>query len=941
MTCAGVRTASFLIGLVVLAQGAGCGTGTRTPAPVATNGTPRPTQRPADPGEAAPGVDPAALVASLRLPRSTRPKGYDLMLRLSPDEERFTGRVVVALTVEQQTPVMWLHAGENLRITTAVLERPGLPAMPLTAARAADPEFSESVALFGATPIPPGDLTLTLAYEGTLPGRDNRGAYRQAERGENYVFTQFEATDARRAFPCFDEPAFKTPFRLTLEVPEAELAFANAPQTNLGQEPVDGRGYKSVVFAQTRPLPTYLVAFAVGPFEVVEAGTAGGNKTPVRIIVPAGRSAEAAYAAMVTGPLLERLEAYTAIPYPYEKLDHIAVPQQRGAMENPGLITYGTATILGDPTVRDLRLERGYVALTAHELGHIWFGDYVTTAWWDDLWLNESFATWISAKIVDEMHPDWGQASANVLARSQVMDDDVLASARRIRQPIASHHDIANAFDAITYQKGAAVLRMVEAFYGELAFRDAVRDYLRRHAHGIATAEDFLADITNSLRRQGHGSADVFSATLSGYLEQPGVPRVEATLNCPAGGGGAAPVLRLVQTRHVPSSSAAPGGALWTIPVCARYPGTAGKSTTACTLLAEPAGELVLDHATACPAWVALNADGAGYYRAIVRDAAGRALLTSLTTNRALADTDRLTAISDATALVASGHVSEREVLDALPALAVAPSRHLRVLVAKHLAGLREHLVPVEVDPNYRRLVTKLFARPAGRMGLRSKPSDTDDDRLQRPVITSLVAAEGRGPVAASLRREAHELTVAWLRDGSAIEPDMVSSVLAIGGRDLDAALWARIHEAAKVEVDRKRRKQLLEALGHVEAPALVKRNFEVVLADDFDPRESMTLVWVAMDTRSTRLQAYAFIKENFDRLVARLPEDWSPYLAEITGSFCDATLRAEAEAFFTERVKAAPGGPRRLAQAVESAALCEADVARRQAGVISFLRQY
>ncbi len=194
--------------------------------------------------------------------------------------------------------------------------------------------------------------------------------------------------------------------------------------------------------------------------------------------------------------------------------------------------------------------------------------------------------------------------------------------------------------------------------------------------------------------------------------------------------------------------------------------------------------------------------------------------------------------------------------------------------------------MPVEVDPNYRRLVTKLFAKPAGRMGLRSKPSDTDDDRLQRPVITSLVAAEGRGPVAPSLRREAHELTVAWLRDGSAIDPDMVSSVLAIGGRDLDAALWARIHEAAKVEVDRKRRKQLLEALGHVEAPALVKRNFEVVLADDFDPRESMTLVWGAMDTRSTRLLAYAFITENFDRLVARLPEDWSLSLAEITGSF-------------------------------------------------------
>ena len=899
---------------------------------------------PATPGAVTPppAAAPEALTPpALRLPDTVRPAAYALTMRMNPAEEKIEGKVSIELTLAEETNVVWIHAGENLTIRSAHLVGHGasLAARARRAAKDAAPSTSKAqraedlVALVFDGVASPGRYQLELVYDGTLPSRDGRGAYRQEERGDFYIFTQFESTDARRAFPCFDEPGFKTPYRITLEVPRDQLAFANTPQ--VGEGPAPG-GWKTVMFAPSKPLPSYLVAFAVGPFEVVDAGEAGANKVPIRIIVPKGKANEAAYAAETTGQVLEELEKYFGIPYPYEKLDHIAVPMKGGAMENPGLITYGTGTILGKPEDKSLRLQRGYLSIAAHELGHIWFGDLVTTGWWDDIWLNEAFATWISAKIVDRMRPAWDGAVSRAQSKNGVMSTDALVSTRRIRQPIESHHDIANAFDGITYQKGAAVVGMFEAFVGEEAFRKGLHDYLRAHEHGNATAAEFLADVGASLKKQGEavpaGRAEAFAPAFSTFLDQPGVPLVSAELSCAK---GTTPKLVLAQQRYLPQGSAGSSEQTWKIPVCASYPGG-----TRCTVLVEPKGELPLEGAqtaaaTGCPAWVNPNAGGAGYYR--VRY--GGDLFTRLLKNggKTLTVADRVGILGDALALVRSGHMPEGEVLALVPGLVKEGNHHLVGMTVGLVSGLEGRYVPDELRPNYRRLVAKLYGARAKQLGWKPKAGEDDGTTLLRPGLVALVAREDEaGPLA----KEARKLTEAWLTDKAAIDHDLTGTVLATAGRSADEALWEKLFAAAKATKERKERGLLLGAMAAARDPKLVARNFEVALSDAFDPRESMTLVWGGLNDPKNRQTTYDFVKANYDKLLARQPRQWGASLVGVGSAFCDAEHKADVESFFTERNARLPGGPRLLAQTLESITLCDAQRSQREAGVRAFLQK-
>lgn len=849
----------------------------------------------------APAAPPA-----LRLPANVKPSSYAVKMHMSPGEEAFSGTVEIALTVKTATDVISLHAGENLNVKEAKLA--GKPAK---IERVAE----DRVNLSFDGPIAAASYTLTLTYDGKLPSRDGRGAYRQEELGAWYIYTQFESTDARRAFPCFDEPGFKTPYTITLEVPKDQAAFANTPQTGETMLP---NGWKSVTFAPSKPLPSYLVAFAVGPFETVDAGKAGKNKTPIRIIVPKGKTAEAAYAAKTTGAVLEQLENYFGIPYPYEKLDHIAVPQKGGAMENPGLITYGTNTILGKPEEKSIRLERGYLSIAAHELGHIWTGDFVTTAWWDDIWLNEAFATWISAKIVDRMHPEWDGAVGRVQSKLGVMGTDSLVSTRKIRQSIESKHDIVNAFDGITYQKGGAVISMMEAFAGEENFRKGVHAYLSNHAHGNATSADFLAEVGKE-----SGKGDAFAAAFSTFLDQPGVPLVTAELLC-----NGAPKLLLSQERYLPQGSSGGAEQTWKIPVCASFPG--GKS---CTLLDGAKGELPLETKT-CPAWVNPNANANGYYRV---DYKGDLLKNLFKAGKALSVHERMAIFGDAGALVRAGKLQDGVLLEQVPALVAEGNQHLTGLTAGTVGGLETHLVEAELKPNYKRFIAKTYGAKAKELGWTPKAGEKDETRILRQQIVPLVARDEASPAAA----EARKLTEAYISDRKAIDHDLVGSVLWAGSRNGDAALWEKLHDAAKKAQDRKERGHLLGAMGSFRDPKIVEKNFAVAMSDEFDARESFTLVWGASGDPATRQMAYDFVKQNFDKITARMPREWGASLSGIAGGFCDAEHRADAEAFFKDKAPNFRGGPRSLAQTLESISLCTAQKSARQASVSAVLKKY
>ncbi len=331
--------------------------------------------------------------------QSVAPVSYRAELNLDPHKDTFSGSLTVQLEVSQPTQTIWLNQ-EQITVQKATLTS---GAQSLTATVV--PGGEDFVGLHFDAPVPAGRSQLHVDYTGLVITKNSSGIFRQQDNGNWYLFTQFEASDARAAFPCFDEPSYKTPWQLTLHVPASDTAISN---TGVVSEKTEG-GTKTLVFRETKPLPSYLVAFGVGPFEFVDAGKAGKNQVPVRIVVPKGHTAEAKYAASVTAEIINKHEQYFGYPYPYDKADQVAIPDTSGfsAMENPGMVTYAQNVILARPEADTIRRQRGYTSVAAHELAHQWFGDLVTTQWWNDIWLNEAFATWKEQKLLDEWKPEW------------------------------------------------------------------------------------------------------------------------------------------------------------------------------------------------------------------------------------------------------------------------------------------------------------------------------------------------------------------------------------------------------------------------------------------------------------------------------------------------------------------------------------------------------
>jgi cytosol alanyl aminopeptidase len=383
------------------------------------------------------------------------PTRYRADLTLDPDKEAFTGSIAIQVDIRKPVQTIWLNA-TRITVQSASLAASGkeYPAKAL-------PGGDDFVGLDFDSPAPTGLAEIHIKYTGSVRQGDSSGVFRAEDGGNHYILTQFESTDARDAYPCFDEPSYKVPWQLTLHVPPQDKALSNTPVVSQKTE----GGSTTYVFKETKPLPSYLIAFGVGPFEFIDAGQAGKSHFPVRIVTPKGRGNEAQYAAKVTATILTRHENYFGIPYPYEKSDQVAVPViiGFGAMENAGMVTYGQTLILSKPENDTVSRQRGYASVAAHELAHQWFGDLVTTEWWNDIWLNEAFATWMEQKLLAEWKPEWKTRVEDVDTKLFAEGDDSLIAARRIRQPIEAKDDIGNAFDSITYQKGAAVIGMFES----------------------------------------------------------------------------------------------------------------------------------------------------------------------------------------------------------------------------------------------------------------------------------------------------------------------------------------------------------------------------------------------------------------------------------------------------------------------------------------------
>ena len=847
---------------------------------------------------------------TLRLPDAVRPLRYAVELTLRPTEGPFRGSIEIEVEIRQPTPVIWLNA----RFLT--VDRAEIGGNPLQVQRGG-PDF---VGLRADSPLPAGRATLRLEYRGELSARDLVGAFRMREGSEWYVYTQLEPIHARRVFPCFDEPGYKVPWQLTLVVPVGDMALSNTPTLSetLLHEGGKPNGMKRVRFAETRPLPSYLIAFGVGPFDVVDAGKAGRKGTPIRIITPKGQGPLARYAAQVTPRILELSEEYTGIPHPYEKLDSLAVPRPNGAMENPGLITYASNLILARPQDETPRFKLAYAHVAAHEIAHLWFGDLVTMAWWDDLWLNESFATWMSDKIIEQFEPGWNIRSRSVLDRDWAMMNDALASARRIRQPIRSNDDIYNAFDPITYAKGGAVLWMFERWIGEERFRQTLQRYLARHADGVANAHDFLAELASTEPAAG--------AAFATFLEQAGLPLLSIELACAPGGAR----LRLAQQRYVPLGSrvqeTATRAQLWQLPVCVRHEAAGGEQRV-CTLMTGAEAELPLGKA--CPAWV--QAEDSRYYRAFYRGLADRPALTARTSVAA-----STAAIGDLDVLARSGALGLDAVLTRFEPYAAHRNRDVAQLLIWKLGALRP-LVEPGVRPNWERWIGRLFGANARTLGLVARPQDNDDTLRLRPALVEFLAVEGGDP---ALHAQTRQLALRWLEDRSAVDGTMVEAVLQAAARRGDRELFDRLAAAVARTSDRRERRWLYTALGSFDNPQLARAALALILEAAHDYREASQIAWAMSGTPQGSALAYEFLKANFDALAARAPRDSPAFWPRWANNLCSEAERADVETFFRERAPRYAGGSRNLAQTLERIALCAAFKERQQPRLTAFLRR-
>jgi alanyl aminopeptidase len=861
----------------------------------------------------------AAQPPKLRLGDDVQPERYRLDLTLIPEQDTFSGRIEIDLDIHKPTDVVWLNA-RNLTIDDARFEIAGR-----TRAAKVQAGGQEFTGFALSSPVPAGQARLRIAYHGAFNKSGSDGLFKEQDGGDWYVFSQFESIDARQAFPCFDEPSFKVPWQLTLHVKKQDAAVSNTPVLS---ETDEAGGRKKVVFAETRPIPSYLVAMGVGPFAFVDAGKAGKNHVPVRIVTPKGKAVQAKYAAEVTGLLLERLENYFGVPYPYEKLDILSVPLFGGAMENPGLITYVQSLALRDPARDSIERQRGYAGVVAHEMAHQWFGDLVTTAWWNDIWLNEAFASWMGAKILREWKPEWNTDLDEQNSRLGAMGEDSLVSARKIRQPIESNDDIANAFDGITYSKGQAVIGMFESWMGQDAFQRGVRRYIRQYAWRNATAGDFL----DSLASAGNPAVP---RAFSTFLDQPGVPLVSVKLSCDAGGA----TLHLTQKRALPLGSPGSARETWQIPVCVRY-ADGGATHRECTLFAQPSMDWKLAEAKACPVWVQANADGKGYYRARYEGD----LLTRLLADdgRRLTAAERVAALGDVSALTTMGEIRAGDALALVPEFAGDPVRQVVGSAIDITAGVREHLVPQELLPNYIRFVGKTFGDRARQLGWQAKPGESAETRLLRSRVVPLVALWGGDP---ALAAEARKLAERWLADRSAVDPDIVGSVLTVAARTGGRAFFEQLLAALPGTQDRQQRDFIFGALGQFRDPAIARDAMDLVLKPDYDLRESVGLLLGPLSAAATRALPFEFVKKNYDAIAARIPAGSTfglgAFLPMVGGSFCDEKSRAEVEAFFEPKVDRFPGTRRNLAQVLESIRICSAYKDAQQSSVAEFFRKY
>lgn len=839
-----------------------------------------------------------------RLPDGARPQAYRLDLELDPRKDEFSGNVEIDIELDNPSIRIWMH-GEGLDVTasTAMLA----DGAEVEASYEESPVTGVSKVTF-VDELPAGTFTLRLQYRASF-NRNLAGLFKVEEQGESYALAKSESIQARKFLPGFDEPGLKATYDITLTIPAGYTAIGNSPETD--REPA-GEGMETVTFATTRPMPTYLLSLAVGPFDTVERAAIPPNEyrdrpIPLRGFVRKGRGGDINYVLDITPRMVEIFERELQRPYPFEKLDIVAAPQwPSGATELSAAITYREQSILvGDDPSPGARL--ALLGVHSHELSHMWFGNLVTPPWWDDLWLKEGFATWSEPVVLTLFEPGGGHDLDAAATSINAMQLDSLASTRAIREPIADNDEIRNAYDAITYSKSLGVIHMVDQNFGADRFRPALGRYIESFADGVADSPDFYRVIGTET------GTPALTETFRSFVEQKGVPRLDVTLQC---GDGAQPTLTIQQSRYKPLGSQITDVAQrWNIPVCVRSDTGADQ----CLMLTEAEQTVVLK-GTQCPQWVMPNAGGSGYYRWSLADTQWQSLVRNFSV---FTPVEALSIIDSAFAAFEAGTLSASNLMQVVQQSAQASQRQVIVAPLSYLRKYHRNYLTAADEPAFLQFARSLYGPVLGR----TANSRNSDELLLHSDLISFMALTAKDPSSRQqLRDNAYAFTgFGGDRDADALDSDQYTAALIVAVQDGGAEFLEHLL-AVRTEFDDPRfESSSASAIGRTNDAGQLSKVRELALSEQLGPRETFSLVSNSMIEPGLREQNWQWLQDNFPAIVGKVPEQWRRSTPRFGDVFCNADPLAEVQRLFERHGNLAPGHQRSLAQTEEKIQLCMA----------------
>jgi aminopeptidase N/puromycin-sensitive aminopeptidase len=810
-------------------------------------------------------ISPAARAE--RLPTTVIPSHYSLTFTPDLKAATFTGLETIDLDLKEASKTIVLNSAEiEFQSVTIKAGGPGSSSPAQTATVSTDNDKEQTTFTFPDT-ISAGPATLTVHYTGILNDK-LRGFYLSKTEKRNYAVTQFESTDARRAFPSFDEPAFKATFTITLVVDKNDTVISNSGIAS--DTPGPAADKHILKFEPTVKMSTYLVAFLVGDFEC-SSGESDG--VAIRVCATPGKVEYTRYGLEVAKYVLHYYDTYFGIHFPLKKLDLIGIPDfEAGAMENFGAITYRETDLLIDEKSATIGAKKNVSEVIAHEMAHQWFGDLVTMQWWDNIWLNEGFATWMETKPVKAMHPEWHIDQEEAAQLDGVLNLDAQPTTRPIRATANTREEIEQMFDGISYQKGGAVLHMVENYLGEETFRKGVHNYLAAHEYSNATAEDFWGAQTKT-------SGKPIDKIMESFIAQPGVP----ILTFSDASSGHIPV---TQQRFFLSPSNTPDPAQkWTIPVCFK---TAESSS--CSILTPENASLDLPKSP----FLFANANGTGYYRSTYTPAQYSAIVSKVET--ALKPTERINLIGDEWAQVRANKATVGDFLNLVTAVksdenatvigaALGPVSTIHTRVASNES--ERDAIAAWVRANFGPIYAKLPA---------PSPNDTPAAiELRSTLFGTLGAAKDPAILAKS-----REIAEQFLTNPASVDPTLGQTALAIAATNGDAALYDKLQQTYETSTNPDMKSTALQLTAVFEDPTLARRALDYALTPKVRNQDAAIQFAIVMSTEKDRPMAWQYIKDHWDNIHSLLTPELGGILVGSAANFCSAADRDDVQQWFT-----------------------------------------